>query len=175
MHTVQRPPQEMCNKARGYLDGIVLIANNGNQLLAFTINMDQTPVLHTMNPKDTVDRRGVRAINLRMAGGDSRQVTVAVTITAFGYQLPLLVVFKGKSFYCCTANTVSSIIVDCCVITAGMPNGTIAHREVPTLPVGLVYCLNKKAWFNEQIMLNWVSMSLLPTSQWRHQALSPSS
>jgi hypothetical protein len=44
----------------------------------------------------------------------------------------------------------------CCVLTAGMPNGTIARREVPTLPVGSIYCLNEKAWFNEQIMLDWI-------------------
>ncbi len=46
MHTAQRPPQEMCNKARRYFDGIVPIVNSGNRLPAFTINMDQTPVLH---------------------------------------------------------------------------------------------------------------------------------
>jgi hypothetical protein len=34
-----------------------------------------------------------------------------------------------------------------------MHNGTIARREVPTLPAGIVYPLNKKAWFKKQIML----------------------
>jgi hypothetical protein len=47
-------------------------------------------------------------------------------------------------------------MVDCCVLTAGMPNGMIACREVPTLPAGSIYRLNKKVWFNEQIMLNWI-------------------
>jgi hypothetical protein len=88
--------------------------------------MDQTPVLHAMNPKDTIDRRGTRTINLHMVGGNSRQVNVAVTITESGHQLLLRVMFKGKSLYCCTANTVSNIIVDCCVLTAGMPDGMIA-------------------------------------------------
>ncbi len=116
--------------------------------------MDQTPVNHAMNPKDTIDRRGARTINLGTAGGDSRQVTIAVTITASGHQLPSLVVFKGKSIHFCTANTVSNIMVDCCVLTAGMPNGTIARMEVPALPTGSIYRLNEKAWFNEQIMLD---------------------
>ncbi len=96
MHTTQCPPQEMSNKAHGFLQEIVPIVNNGNRSPAFTINMDLTPVLHAMNPKDTIDRRGTKTINLGMAGEDSRQVTVAVTIMASGHQLPLLVVFKGK-------------------------------------------------------------------------------
>ncbi len=118
--------------------------------------MDQTPVKHAMNPKDTIDRRGTCTINLRMAGGDSRQVIIAVTITASGHQLPLLVVFKGKSIRLDTANTVTNTMVDCCVLIAGMPNGTIARREVPTLPTVSIYCLNEKARFNEQIMLDWI-------------------
>ena len=43
-----------------------------------------------------------------------------------------------------------------------MPNGTIACREVPTLPAGSIYHLNKKAWFNEQIMLDWIVHVLAP-------------
>jgi hypothetical protein len=43
-----------------------------------------------------------------------------------------------------------------------MPNGAIARREVPTLPAGLVYRLNKKAWFNKKIMLDWVEHVLAP-------------
>ncbi len=53
-------------------------------------------------------------------------------------------------------------MVDCCVLTAGMPNGTIAHREVPTLPAGSIYHLNKKAWFNEQVVLDWIEHVLAP-------------
>jgi hypothetical protein len=53
-------------------------------------------------------------------------------------------------------------MVDCCVLTTGMPNGTIARREVPTLPAGSIYRLNKKAWFNEQIMLDWIEHVLAP-------------
>jgi hypothetical protein len=123
---------------------------------------NQTPVNHAMNPKDTINRRGACTINLHTAGGDSRQVTVAITITAFGHQLPSLVVFKGKSIHCCTANTVSNIMVDCCVLTIGMSNGRIPHREVPTLPVGSIYRLNKKACLNEQIMLDWIEHVLAP-------------
>ncbi len=87
------------------------------------------------------DRRGARMINLRMAGGNSRQVTVAITITASGHQLPLLIVFTGKLLYCCTGNTVSNIMVDCCILAAGMPNGTIAHYgSATTYAYALLLC-----------------------------------
>jgi hypothetical protein len=147
----------MCNEANGFLQEIVPIVNDGNRSPTYTINMDQTPVNHAMNPKDTINRRGMCTINLRTAGGDTRRVTVAITITASGHQLPSLDVFKGKSIHFCTANTVSNILVDCCILTAGMPNGTIA-----TLPAGSIYHLNKKAWFNEQIMLDWIVHVLAP-------------
>jgi hypothetical protein len=101
-------------------------------------------------------------INLRTADGNSRRVTITITIMTSGYQLPLLVVFKGKSLHFCTADTVSNIMDDCCVLAAGMPNGLIARREVPTLLVGSVYHLNKKAWFNKQIMLDWIKHVLAP-------------
>jgi hypothetical protein len=162
-HTAQcPPPQEMCNKAQGYLNTIVPIINDGNQLPTFTINMDQTPILHAMNPKDTIDRRGTHTINLCTAGNNSRQVANAIRITVSGNQLPLLVMFKGRTFLFCNANTVSNIMVHCCVLAAGMPNLAIPRREVPTLPAGIVYCLNKKAWFNKQIMLDWVEHVLAP-------------
>jgi hypothetical protein len=161
-HTAQRPPQEMCNKAQGFLQEIVPIVNDGNRLFAFTLNIDQTPILHAMNPKDTINRRRTKTINLPTVGGDSRQVTVAITITLFGHQLPSLVVFKGKSIHFFTANTGTNIMVDCCIQTTGMPNGTIVCREVPTLPTGSIYRLNKKAWFNEQIMLDWIKHVLAP-------------
>ncbi len=89
-------------------------------------------------------------------------MTIAITIRASGHQLPSLVVFKGKSIHFCTANTVSNILADCCIVTAGMPNGMIACMEVPTLPTGSIYHLNKKAWFNEQIMFNWIKHVLAP-------------
>jgi hypothetical protein len=156
------PPQRNEQQGPGVPDGIVPIINDRIQLPAFTINIDQTPVLYLMNPKDTINRRGMCTINLRMAGGNSRQVTITTTITASVHQLPLLVVFKGKTFLFFNANTVSNIMVHCCVLAVGMPNGTVSHREVPTLPVGIVYRLNKKVWFNKQIVLNWVKHVLAP-------------
>ncbi len=124
--------------------------------------MGQTPILHAMNPKDTINRRGTKTINLCTAGGDIGRVTITITITVSNHQLSLLVVFKGKSIHFYAANTVSNIMLDCCILAAGMPNGTITHREISTLHTGSIYCLNKKVWFNEQIMLDWIEHVLAP-------------
>jgi hypothetical protein len=59
-HTAHRPPQEMCNEAHGFLQEIIPIIINANQSPAFTLNMDQTPVNHAMNPKGTINS-GVHA------------------------------------------------------------------------------------------------------------------
>ncbi len=64
-------------------------------------------------------------------------------------------------------------MVDCCVLAEGMPNGAIARREVPTLPAGSGYRLNEKAWFNEQIMLNWVEHVFAPYVATMQQGIIP--
>ena len=137
-HAAQRPPEEVYAEAKGHLEVMVPIVNDINRSPAFTLNMDQTPMWYAMTPKTTIDHRGARTVNVRTATGDSKRVTVAVTITASGHLLPSMVVFKGS------------------------PTGTIARREIPTLPAGLLYQVNAKAWFNEQVMLDWVKLVLAP-------------
>jgi hypothetical protein len=137
-HVAQRPPEQVYEEAQGHLEVSVPIVNDINRSPAFTLNMDQTPMWYAMTPKTTIEPRGSRTVNVRTATGDSKRVTVAVTITASGHQLPSMVVFKGS------------------------PTGTIARREIPTLPGGLLYRVNAKAWFNEQVMLDWVEHVLAP-------------
>ena len=64
----------------------------------YIINMDQTPVYHAMFSGRTIDRVGVRTVNLRAPKGsaDSKRVTVAACITASGHQIKSMVVFKGE-------------------------------------------------------------------------------
>ena len=48
-------------------------------------------------------------------------------------------------------------------LIVGKPKGRIAKRELATaLPDGAFYRVNEKAWFNEQVMLNWVKLILAP-------------
>ena len=137
-HTAQRPPGEVSDKAKGHLNVMVPIVNDVNRDPGFTLNMDQTPMWYAMTAKGTIEHRGAPTVNIHTATGNGRRVTVAVTITASEHQLLSMIIFKGK------------------------PNERIAKKEVPTLPAGLFYKLNNKAWFNEQVMLNWVALVLKP-------------
>ena len=60
------------------------------------MNMDQTPVYHSMEHNVAIDVVGARTINMRSAANDGQRVTVAATITASGRRVPSMVVFKGK-------------------------------------------------------------------------------
>jgi hypothetical protein len=106
-HTTQHPPGEVSDEAKGHLGVMVTITNNANSNPAFTLNMDQTPMWYTMEAKGTIEHQGACTVNIRTAMGDGKRVTVAVTITALGHQLPSMIVFKGK------------------------PNGRITKKEVP--------------------------------------------
>lgn len=52
------------------------------------------------------------------------------------------------------------LIVIVCAL--GKKTGVIATKELPTLPAGLIYRVQEKAWFCEDIMLDWVEMVLKP-------------
>ena len=95
-HAAQRPPEEVMEEARGYLEVMIPILNDENRSPKFTLNMDQTPMWYTMTPKESIDTVGTRTINVRTSTGNSKRVTVAVLITASGHQLPSMIVFKGK-------------------------------------------------------------------------------
>ena len=58
--------------------------------------MDQTPMWYVMTPEGSIDTVGTRTINVQTSKGDTKRVTVAVSITASGHQLPSMIVFKGK-------------------------------------------------------------------------------
>ena len=47
-------------------------------------------------------------------------------------------------------------------LSTGKRTGTIASRELPTLPAGLIYRVQEKAWFSEDIMLEWIEDVLKP-------------
>jgi len=96
MHAAQRPPNEVMQEALGYLEVMIPILNDENRSPEFTLNMDQTPMWYAMTPKGSINTVGTRTINVRTSTGDSKRVTVAVSITASGHQLPSMIVFKGK-------------------------------------------------------------------------------
>ena len=46
--------------------------------------------------------------------------------------------------------------------TTGKANGTIAKRELRTLPTDLIYRCQEKAWFDQPVMMEWVEKVLGP-------------
>ncbi len=46
-----------------------------------------------MHPRETFDSKGKRTINVWSSTDDTKRATVAVTITASGDKLPLIVIF----------------------------------------------------------------------------------
>ena len=63
------------------------------------MNMDQTPVYHSMEGTKTIHAVGAKTINLRTAANDGQRITVAVTLTASGRRVPSMLVFKGELLF----------------------------------------------------------------------------
>jgi hypothetical protein len=97
-HTAQRDPREVEAEALDFLEYIRPCLEGWHRSPDYIINMDQTPVYHGMFSGHTIDRVGVRTINLRAPKGsaDSKRVTFTAFITASGRQIKSMVVFKGE-------------------------------------------------------------------------------
>jgi hypothetical protein len=96
MHTLQRPPAKAETKAIHYMRFMRLILLGSNHDRHFILNMDQTPVYFLMNAKRMLEVNEQKTIHIRMSTDNTKQVTVAVTITADGTLLPPRLVFKGQ-------------------------------------------------------------------------------
>ena len=82
MHAALGPPEEAYEEAKGHLEVMVPIVNNTNCSPAFTLKMDQTPMWYAMTLKTTIECCGSHTVNVCTATGDSKHITVTVTITA---------------------------------------------------------------------------------------------
>jgi hypothetical protein len=59
-------------------------------------------------------------------------------------------------------------------LVVGKPKGRIAKRELATLPDGAFYRVDEKAWFNKQVMLDWIKVILAPwAAKRRRRGSSP--
>ncbi len=107
------------------------IVSGGNHERRFVINMDQMPVYFWINAKQTLEVVDKKTIHIRMSMSNTKRVTRAVTITAKGTLLPLMLVFKGK------------------------PNGCIATKEFPSgdYPTTHFYKCQDAAWMDEVVMI----------------------
>jgi hypothetical protein len=137
-HTSQKPPEAACEDARSYLKLVRPMLVGRTRDPKFTFNMDQTNQFYGSSPKSTIDVRGQRTVNMRTGANDSHRCTVALTVTAAGNFLMPYIVYKG------------------------VEGGTIHKRELPNHPSGAIYTVQKKAWFDERVMLDWVYKVLAP-------------
>ena len=102
--------------------------------------MDQTNNYFGVSPKSTVNVHGSRNVNMHKGADDSHRCTIAFTVTVSGKILPPFVVYKGAK------------------------GGRIHTKELPNHPQGNFYTVQKKAWFNEEVMLQWVDTVLAPSA-----------
>ena len=88
-----------------------------------------------MNAKRTFEVIGKKTVHICTLTNDTKRVTVAVTITADGTLLPLMLVFKG------------------------MPNGRIVMKEFPFFdyPKTHFYKCQDAAWMDKVVMISWVN------------------
>src|SRR5689334_151563 len=77
--------------------------------------------LLSMHPRTTLNRIGERTVNIRASSSSTLRITAAFTVSAVGFKLPSMIIFKGK------------------------PEGRIV-REFSSYPEGAVYACQDNAW-----------------------------
>ena len=137
-HLSQCKPEEVEVEAKDYMRLIRPFLIGRHHDLRFIINMDQTPVYFAMNAKKTLEVVGQKMIHVRTSTNDTKQATVAVTITVDGTVLPSMVIFKGKA------------------------NGRLAKTEFAMYPAPHRYRCQENAWMDEAAILAWVGNILRP-------------
>ena len=141
-HQAQEPPELTMSAA---VDFIFHMARPAVHLSyrdkRYIINMDQTPVFFSMHATHTVETKGSKTVHIRITKNGSQRVTVAVTLTAAGTQLPSLLIFKGKE---------------------SDKGGKIIRRELSSYPPNAFYATQEKAWMSEPLMLLWIDKVLAP-------------
>lgn len=139
-HESQKNPEEVKGEAMDFMKVVRKKVRAKNRSKRFTYSMDQTPIFFTYHAKKTLEKKGMKTVNIRKSTGDTRRSTLAATVTASGEALPPMVVVKGA------------------------PKGRICTREFPSYPEewGMYYAAQKNAWMDEDVMLRWVDEVLAP-------------
>lgn len=135
-HTAQKHFQETEEESKHFIE--FMKAKLAGKDPCDVINMDQTPIPYSFHSNKTLENKGARTIHVRASTTDTKRVTLAVTIEASGRMLPPLLVFKGAA------------------------NGRIAKSELPTYPDSGHYLCQPKAWMDEQAMIKWIDLVLVP-------------
>ena len=137
-HVAQKAPSESMGDAHHYMEVTCPKMLEPCCHQDYVLNMDQTPVPFSYDPKSTLELVGRRTVHVRKSTSDTKHTTLPLTVTASGKALLPLIVLKGK------------------------PNGRIVMREFPSYPEGLEYAWQDNAWMDERVMLLWVEKVLKP-------------
>ena len=103
--------------------------------------MDQTPVPYSFPSNRTLDKKGLKTINMQTSTSDTNLAMLAATVTASGKLLTPFLISKGKS------------------------DGQITSRELQTYPKECIYTCQEKAWMDKAMMNIWIDLVLIP---WRN-------
>jgi hypothetical protein len=95
-HVCQGKPKEVEAEASNHMCLIHPLLFGRHHNWHFILNMDQTLAYFSMSMKKTLELVGRKTIHIRTSANNTRQVTVAVTITGDGTLLLLMIIFKGK-------------------------------------------------------------------------------
>jgi hypothetical protein len=101
-------------------------------------NKDQTPVYFSYHRNKTLVKREFKTVHVRKSTSDTRRAACALTCTAAGEFLSLMMIYKGKA------------------------KGTIVTREFQHHDPSLLYACQDATWMDEVCMLRWVNKILKP-------------
>ena len=138
-HKAQRAPGEVRAEALAHLEVQVPRANDPSRHQDFVMNMDQTPIYHSMEGDKTIDAVGAKTVNLRSAANDGQRVTVAVIVTASGRRVESMIVFKGELYFSCKMRTEVLTIFSACIVRPiiySKKRGADRMSRTPHLPGG---------------------------------------
>ena len=90
----QRSPQEVIADAMDLIVSVVRPkVSKPTRHQDYILNMDQTPVPFTYNARKTLEIVGRCAVHIRIATGDTKRATFAMTVTASGKVLKPVIIF----------------------------------------------------------------------------------
>jgi hypothetical protein len=136
-HESQRYPEEVRIQAAEHMEMMRERISRGFYHPDYIINMDQTPITFASPSNYTLEISGQRTITVRTTNCDSLRATAAVTVTASGDSLPMMIVFKGTK-------------------------GGRIEKDLRNYPEGAVYAVQKRSWMDEATMFEWIDKVLKP-------------
>ena len=83
-HVAQKAPSESMGEARDYMEVTRPKMLEPCCHQDYVLNMDQTPVPFSYDPKSTLELIGRRTVHVRKSTSDTKRATLALTVTASG-------------------------------------------------------------------------------------------